>query len=49
VFVLFAFACVVWCPTHIVLCFCIVFLRLLYPMLPISPDFPFCNCSFSIR
>ena len=31
----------VWCPTHIVLCFWFVFLRLVYPMLPISLD-----CSF---
>ena len=25
-----------WCPTHIVLCFCFVFLRLLFPVLPVS-------------
>ena len=27
-FTLFVFVCVQWCPTHIVLCFCFVFLRL---------------------
>jgi hypothetical protein len=27
-FTLFVFACVKWYPTHIVLCFCFVFLRL---------------------
>ena len=31
--------CVQWCPTHIVLCF--VFLRLVYPMLPVSLECPF--------
>ena len=30
-----------WCPTHIVLCFCFVCFRLVYPMLPVSPDCPF--------
>ena len=30
-----------WWPTHIVLCFCFVFLRLVYPMLSISLDCPF--------
>jgi len=30
-----------WCPTHIVLCFCFVILRLLYHMLPVSLDCPF--------
>ena len=38
---LFVFVCVQWCPTHIVLCFCFVFLRLVYPMLPVSLDCPF--------
>ena len=38
---LFVFACVEWCPTHIVLCFCFVFLRLVYNMLPVSMDCPF--------
>ena len=33
--------CVKWCSTHIVLCFCFVFLRLVYPMLPVSLDCPF--------
>jgi hypothetical protein len=27
-FTLFVFVCIYWCPTHIVLCFCFVFLRL---------------------
>jgi hypothetical protein len=35
---LFEFVCVEWCPTYIVLCFCIVCLRLVYPMLPVSLD-----------
>ena len=35
------FACEWRCPTHIVLCFCSVFLRLVYPMLPVSLD---CSC-----
>ena len=49
-FTLFVFACVKWCPTHIVLCFCFFvfdfvfvfcfFLRLVYPMLPVSQDCP---------
>ena len=33
---LFVFVYVWWCPTHVVLCFCFVFLRLVYPMLPVS-------------
>ena len=33
---LFMFACVYWCPTHIVLCFCFVFVRLVCHMLPVS-------------
>ena len=40
-FTLFVFVCVQWCPTHIVLCFCLAFLRLVYPMLPVSLDCPF--------
>ena len=28
--------CAQWCSTHIVLCFCFVFLRIVYPMLPVS-------------
>ena len=40
---LFVFACAQCCPTHIVLCFCFVCLRLVYPMLPVSLD-----CSFLI-
>ena len=33
--------CVKWCATHIVLCFCLVCLRLVYQMLPVSLDCPF--------
>jgi hypothetical protein len=29
------------CPKHIVLCFCFVCLRLVYPMLPVSLDVTF--------
>ena len=36
-FTLFVFVCVEWCLTHIVLCFCNVFLR----MLPVSLNCPF--------
>ena len=32
---------VYWCPTHIVLCFYFVCLRLVYPMLPVFLDCPF--------
>jgi hypothetical protein len=32
-FTLFVFVCVLWCPTHIMLCFYFVFLRLVYSML----------------
>jgi hypothetical protein len=35
------FCCIEWCPTHIVLSFCFVFLRLVYPMLAVSLDCPF--------
>ena len=38
---LFVFVCIQWSPTHTVLCFCFVFLRLMYPMLPVSLDCPF--------
>jgi hypothetical protein len=37
----FVLVCVLWCPTHIVLCFCFVFICLMYPMLPVSLDCPF--------
>ena len=37
----FVFAWVKWCLTQIVLCLCFVFLRIVYPMLPLSLDFPF--------
>ena len=37
----FVFAYAQWCPTHIVLCFCFGFLRLVYPMLSVSLDCPF--------
>ena len=40
-FTLFRFVYEWWCPTHIVLCFCFVCLRLVYPMLPVSLDCPF--------
>jgi hypothetical protein len=30
------FVCVLWCPSHIVLCYCFVFRRLVHPMLPVS-------------
>ena len=40
-FTLFMIDCAQWCPTHIVLCFFFVCLRLVYPMLPISLDCPF--------
>ena len=38
---LVVFVCAQWYPTHIVLCFCLVYLRLVYPMLPGSLDLPF--------
>jgi len=38
---LFVFVWVKWCPIHIVLCFCFVFFRIVYPMLPVSVDCPF--------
>ena len=37
-FALFVFVCIQWCPIHIVLCLCFVFLRLVYPILPVSLD-----------
>ena len=40
-FTLFVFVYVQWCLTHIVLCFCFVFLRLVYHMLSVSLNFPF--------
>ena len=40
-FTLFVFDCVLWCPAYIVLCFCFVFRRLVYPMLQVSLDCPF--------
>ena len=40
IFTLFVFACVYWCPTHVVLCLCSVFLRLVCPLFPVSRDFP---------
>jgi hypothetical protein len=40
-FTLFVFVCIEWCPTPIVLCFCFVFLHLVYPKLPVSLDCPF--------
>ena len=40
VFTSCVFVCAQWCPTHSVLCFCFVFLRLVYPtyMLPVPLD-----------
>ena len=40
-FTLFVFVCVLWCPTHVVLCFCFAFLCLVWHVLPVSMD-----CSF---
>jgi hypothetical protein len=40
-FTLVVFSCVYLCPTHIVLCFCFVFLRLVYHMIPVSLDCQF--------
>jgi hypothetical protein len=40
-FTLFVFVCVQWCPTNIVLCFCFVCLRLVFPMSSVSLDCPF--------
>jgi hypothetical protein len=40
-FTLFVFVYVKWCPTHIVLRYCFARLRLLYPMLSVSLDYPF--------
>ena len=42
------FACLWWGPTHIVFGFCFVFLRLLYPMLPVSLYCPFLYRLFGI-
>jgi hypothetical protein len=44
-FTLFVFVYVEWCLTHIVLCFCYVFLRLVCPMLPVS----LCFCYVFLR
>ena len=40
-FTLFVFVCAKWCPVHFVLCFCIDFLRLVYPILPVSLGYTF--------
>ena len=40
-FTLFVFACVWWCPAHIVLCFCFVCVRVVYPMLQVFLCCPF--------
>jgi hypothetical protein len=37
---LFVFVCLYWCPTHIMLCFCFIFLRLVHPLLSVSLDCP---------
>ena len=39
-FTLFVFVCGEWCPPHIVLSFCFVFVRLVYHMFPVSLDCP---------
>ena len=44
--------CVKWCSTHIVLCFCFVFLRLVYSMLTVSLEYLFwlplrCSLAFT--
>ena len=38
---LFVFACTQWCPAHILLCFYVICLRLVYPMLSVYLDYPF--------
>jgi hypothetical protein len=37
-FTLFVFVWAWWSPTHVVLCFCFVFLRIMYPVLLVSLD-----------
>jgi hypothetical protein len=37
---LFVFVYVWWCPTHIVLCFCVLFV-FVFQILPVSLDYPF--------
>jgi hypothetical protein len=37
-FTLFVFVWVWWSPTHVLLCFCFVFLRIMYPVLLVSLD-----------
>ena len=46
-FTLFVFVCVYWCPTHIVLCFCFVFLLLVANFSGLSVvDYPFVILQF---
>jgi hypothetical protein len=45
--ILFLFLYVYWCPMHVVLCFCVVFLRLVYTMLPASLGCVVFLCCFS--
>jgi hypothetical protein len=40
-FIFLVFVCAYWCSTHTMLCVCFVFLRLVYPMLPVSLYCPF--------
>ena len=40
-FISFVFACILWRPTYIVLCFWFEFISLVYPMLPVSLDCQF--------
>ena len=37
-FTLIVLVCAYWCPTYIVLCFCFVLFRLMYPKLSVSLD-----------
>ena len=47
-FTLFVFVCAKWCPTHILMCFCLVYLRLVYPMPVTLSGLSFFNYPFGI-
>ena len=47
-FTLFVFVYIQWCLTHIVLCFCFVCLRLVYPLLSFSQDYFFSSVFFNV-
>ena len=47
-FTLFVIVCALWCPTYIMLCFCLASLRLVYSMLQVSLDCLFLISTFSI-